>query len=443
LNDTSIPGLAARRTASKLLSAVIDTRTSLDGLTDNEHGHPHYLALEGRDRALVRAILGAALRHRVTIGSLIGRRLDRPLPANAHALQHVLHVGAAQVLFLDVPDSAAVDLAVETAKSDPRTRRFAALVNGVLRGLVRSKETELPSALARTDDAPDWFRERLVAAYGSDGTARILAMHRLESPIDFTVKSDPDAWAEKFGGRVLPTGSVRVERLNGSVSDLPGFADGEWWVQDAAAALPARMLGDLTGQRVADLCAAPGGKSAQLALAGADVTAVDASRNRLRRLNENLARLRLSTEIVEADILTWTPARPFDAILLDAPCSSTGTVRRHPDVPWTKSAADIEKLASLQYRLLESAFAMLKPGRRLVFSNCSLDPAEGEHLVERFLAATPAASPDPLAATEIPGAEALIDPQGRLRTTPADFDLGRAGLSGLDGFFAARIRRSA
>jgi len=438
-----VPGLAARRMAAKLLSAVVDAKTSLDGLTDNEHGHPHYLALEPRDRSLVRAILGAALRHRVTIGNLIAKRLDRPLPANAHALQHVLHVAAAQILFLDVPDSAAVDLAVEHAKSDPRTARFSALVNGLLRGLARGKEKDLPHELAKTDDAPDWFRERLVAAYGADRTREILEMHRIEAPVDFTVKSDPGRWAEVFGGIVLPTGSVRVERLNGPVAELPGFAEGEWWVQDAAAALPARLLGDIAGLRVADLCAAPGGKTAQLAHAGARVTAIDASRNRLKRLKNNLERLKLSADIVEADILTYTPNAAFDAILLDAPCSSTGTVRRHPDVPWTKSLDDVVKLSDLQARLVDKAFAMLRPGGALVFSNCSLDPMEGEELARKFLAANPAAIADPIAANELAGVEGLIDNNGWLRTTPADFNLGNASISGLDGFFAARFRRSA
>jgi 16S rRNA (cytosine967-C5)-methyltransferase len=316
-------------------------------------------------------------------------------------------------------------------------------VNGLLRTLARGKEKDLPRELARTDDAPDWFRERLVAAYDAERSRKILEMHRIEAPVDFTVKSDPERWAEIFGGIVLPTGSVRVQRLNGPVAELPGFAEGEWWVQDAAAALPAHLLGDIAGLRVADLCAAPGGKTAQLAHAGARVTAIDASKNRLKRLKSNLERLKLSAEIVEADILTYTPDAPFDAILLDAPCSSTGTVRRHPDVPWTKSLDDVVKLSALQARLVEKAFAMLKPGGALVFSNCSLDPMEGEELARKFLAANPAAIADPVVANAVGGVEKLIDGNGWLRTTPADFDLGNPAVSGLDGFFAARFRRSA
>ncbi len=429
--------------AARLLAAVVDAKTPLDGLTDHDHGHPQFRALDARDRALVRAILVSALRHRRSIEALISARLRSPLPANATTLSHILHVGAAQILFLDVPDSAAVDLAVTHAKADPRTARFAALVNAVLRGLSRDKAAGLPEALAATNDAPDWFSERLRAAYGDEAAARIMAAHRLEPATDFTVKADPERWAETFGGIVLPTGSVRCVRLPAPVADLPGYADGAWWVQDAAAALPARLFGEIRGLRVADLCAAPGGKTAQLALAGAEVTAVDASRNRLARLQANLDRLRLRASLVQADILDWGPETLFDAVLLDAPCSSTGTVRRHPDVPWTKSPADIAKLADLQRRLLARAVGLLKPGGRIVFSNCSLDPIEGEDMIRQFLADNGTVRAEPLTPGEVAGADSFITADGFLRTTPAGMPMGDAALSGLDGFFAARLRRVA
>ena len=441
--DGPVAGLAARKAAARLLAAVIDARTPLDGLTDHENGHPQYKALDLRDRGLVRAILVTALRYRMTISGLLARRLEKSLPPNATALSHILHVAAAQILFLDIPDSAAVDLAVTHAKSDPRTQRFSGLVNGVLRTLARAKETELTAALAATDEAPKWFSDRLKAAYGVDKTREILAAHRVEAPVDFSVKSDPELWAEKLGGIVLPTGTVRVEKLSASVTELPGFADGAWWVQDAAASFPARLFGDVQGLRVADLCAAPGGKTAQLILAGAKVTAVDTSKNRLVRLTQNLERLGLSAEIVQADLTKYEPQELFDAVLLDAPCSSTGTVRRHPDVPWTKTAADVEKLADLQRKLLARAVALVKPGGRIVFSNCSLDPREGEDLYRSFLAQTAGVLDDPLKPGEIAGLDAFLTPEGTLRTTPADLDLGSPGISGLDGFFAARMRRVA
>ncbi|MGX8011339.1 RsmB/NOP family class I SAM-dependent RNA methyltransferase [Mesorhizobium sp. ORM8.1] len=439
---SEVAGLAARKAAARLLAAVIDARTPLDGLTDNEHGHPQYKALDGRDRALVRAILVTALRHRMTIAGLLARRLEKPLPPNATALSHILHVAAAQILFLDVPDSAAVDLAVTHAKSDPRTARFSGLVNGVLRSLARAKEAELAPALAATSEAPQWFSERLVAAYGADKAGAILAAHRHEAPVDFSVKTDPALWAERLGGIVLPTGTVRVEKLAANVIDLPGFADGAWWVQDAAASLPARLFGDIRDQRVADLCAAPGGKTAQLILAGAKVTAVDTSKNRLARLAQNLERLGLNAELAQTDLLDYRPAELFDAVLLDAPCSSTGTVRRHPDVPWSKTMADVEKLAALQRRLLDRAVGLVRPGGRIVFSNCSLDPIEGEALYGAFLAGNPGVAADPIRPGEFAGVDPFLKQDGTLRTTPADLDLGSAGISGLDGFFAARMRRA-
>jgi 16S rRNA (cytosine967-C5)-methyltransferase len=321
-------GLAVRQTAQRLLGAVIDTRTSLDGLTDDEHGHPQFRALDPRDRSLVRAILSSALRHRMTIERLLASLLDRPLPGSASSLSHLLHVGAAQILFLDVPDHSAVDLAVESAKADPRNARFAGLVNAVLRGLIRTKAETLSKTLAETLDAPDWFVKRLDAAYGQDKARAILAMHRIPAPLDLTVKSEPQAWAEKLNGIVLPSGSVRLEKFDGKVSDLEGFADGEWWVQDVAASLPVRLMGDIKSKRAADLCAAPGGKTAALARAGAHVTAVDLSASRLKRLESNLTRLKLTAGTFAGNLLNFKPDELFDVILLDAPCSSTGTARR-------------------------------------------------------------------------------------------------------------------
>ncbi len=432
---SDIPGLAARMAAARLLAAVVDARTPLDGLTDAENGHPQYRALDSRDRALVRAVLATALRWRRLIEDALSARLDTPLPANARTLAHILHVGAAQI-----PDSAAVDLAVGHARADPRTVRFAGLVNALLRRLSREKDAIL-SAQPASPGAPDWFASRLRESYGPERAAAILAIHAVEAPTDFTVKADPASWAETFGGIVLPTGSVRVVRPAAAVPELSGYDSGDWWVQDAAAALPARLFGPLKGFRVADLCAAPGGKTAQLALAGADVTAIDISASRLGRLRGNLARLGLEVATVQADLAGWQPDTPFDAVLLDAPCSSTGTVRRHPDVPWTKTPEDIDKLAAVQRRLLERAADVVRPGGRLVFSNCSLDPKEGEEVVRSVLASGTPLAADPVQRGEFPDLDAFLTPEGYLRTTPADLDLGDARLSGLDGFFAARFRR--
>lgn len=435
------PGLEARRAAQRLLAAVIETHTSLDGLTDDDHGHPQFRALEPRDRALVRAILSSALRHRVTIDRLLAGLFDRPLPKNATALVHILHVAAAQILFLDVPDHSAVDLAVESAKSDPRSIRFASLVNAVLRKLIRAKETALPHMLAMTHDAPDWFVQRLQKSYGADKAKAILAMHRIPAPLDLTVKSDPATWAKELNGLVLPNGSVRLESFDGKVTDLPGFVQGEWWVQDVAANLPVRLMGDIAGKRVADLCAAPGGKTASMVHAGAKVTAVDMSASRLKRLDANLARLGFEADTAVFNLLDFKPAELFDAVLLDAPCSSTGTVRRHPDVLWAKTPEDIEKLAALQLRLLKHCVSMVKVSGTLVFSNCSLDALEGEDLVAQFLSEQQNIALSPIQPEELPGLTQLISKEGYLRTTPADLDLGRPEMSGMDGFFAVRFKR--
>ncbi len=436
------PGLAARMAAARLLAAVVDARTPLDGMVDSEHGHPQYRALPLNDRALVRAILRAALRFRGTIERLVSARLRAPLPPNASALRHILHVGAAQILYLDLPDSAAVDLAVTHAKSDPRTLRFSGLVNGLLRGLSRDK-SELPDLVAQGGNAPDWFANALEAAYGADKAQVILRAHGTEAPVDFSVKGEPARWAEALNGIVLPTGTVRVPRLGFPVPELPGFGEGEWWVQDAAASLPARLLGEVKGLRVADLCAAPGGKTAQLVLAGARVTALDISRSRLKRLRANLDRLKLFADTVEADILSFEPPELFDAVLLDAPCSSTGTIRRHPDVPWIKTPDDVAKLATLQRRLLDRALRLVEPGGRVVFSNCSLLPVEGETLWAAFLAETPDARADAIRHDEIAGIAPFVTPEGTLRTTPADWPADEPLLAGLDGFFAARFTRLA
>lgn len=429
------PGLEARIAATRILGAVVDRKTSLDGMLDPEHGNPAFLPLNDADRGLVRAILQSALRHLPQIDAIIGQLLDNPLPEGARSLHHLLVVAAAQMLYLDVPDHSAVDLAVEQANGDPRSRRFAKLVNAILRRLGREKD----ALLASVEDLPcmpDWFMKRLTAVYGAEH-AHAIAASQLEPPtIDLTVKSDAAGWAEKLGGQVLPTGTVRLDRFRGSITALEGFEEGAWWVQDAAAAIPAKLFGDLSGKRVADLCAAPGGKTAQLVIAGGDVVAVEQSPSRLKRLESNLQRLGLSAETRCSNLLDISEAE-FDAILLDAPCSSTGTTRRHPDVLWTKDAGDIAKLAALQEKLLRHAVTLLKPGGRLVFSNCSIDPSEGEEIVDRLLTDMPGLRLIAIDPADWSGLEAAITTRGEFRTTPAML----ASEGGLDGFYAAVIAK--
>lgn len=424
----------------RLLAAVIDKKTSLDGLTDNDHGHPQYRALAPRDRMLVRAILGAALRNRGAISAALKRFLDRPLPENARALVHLLHISAAQIVWLDVPDHAAIYLAVEAAKQDPRLKRFDSLVNAVLRRFAKQAE-RIRTDNQPLDNCPPWFATMLTQAYGQEKAGAIVQIQAQEPPLDLTVKSEPEMWAQKLGGHVLPNGTVRLAELSAPLTELPGFAEGEWWVQDVAASLPARLMGRIAGQRVADLCAAPGGKTAQLALSGAKVTAVDVSANRLRRLQQNMARLHFPVATWAGDMRKWQPEQLFDAVLLDAPCSSTGTIRRHPDVLWTKDEADIHKLAEVQTDLLDYAVRLVRPGGIVVFSNCSLARSEGEELIHAFVARHANVRLSPVQAAELPGLAMLITPEGFVRTTPADLPDENPRLAGMDGFFAARLQR--
>ncbi|UXS02678.1 RsmB/NOP family class I SAM-dependent RNA methyltransferase [Agrobacterium tumefaciens] len=427
------PGLSARIAATRILAAVLEKKTSLDGMLDSENGNPVYRSLSIADRALVRAIVNSALRHLPRIEAALSMLLDGPLPQGARSLHHVLVVGAAQMLYLDVPDHSAVDLAVEQAHRDPRNKRFVKLVNAVLRRLGREK-SEIIEAISEVPVLPKWFFQRLVEAYGSDVAARISEAQLTPSSIDLTVKSDPALWAEKLGGTVLPNGSVRLGEFEGQIPSLEGFSDGQWWVQDLAASMPVKLMGDIAGKRVADLCAAPGGKTAQLALAGAYVTALDQSANRLKRLKENLTRLGLTAETVETNMLKFNPEDRFDAVLLDAPCSSTGTLRKHPDVCWTKDEADIAKLASLQGQMLRHALTLVNSGGLVAFSNCSLDPSEGEAMVEAVLAENPDFERVPARKEDWPGMELAITANGDLRTTPDMF-------GGVDGFFSSVLRK--
>jgi 16S rRNA (cytosine967-C5)-methyltransferase len=349
------PGLAVRRIAADIIDGVLRRHRPLDEQLDGANANVALAALAERDRALTRALVAVVLRRLGTLRHLIGLFLERGVPAKAPRVETALLIGAAQILFLDVPDHAAVDLAVRLARADRHAARYAGLVNAVLRRVTREGADRLAEFDAAQLDTPQWLMERWIKTYGEPTALAIAAANGREPALDVTVKGDPELWATRLGGRVLPTGSVRT-LAHGAVAALPGFAEGAWWVQDAAAALPARLFGSVAGLRVADLCAAPGGKAAQLAAGGGRVTAVDRAPARLARLRDNLTRLSLAAEFVGADIAEWE-AEPFDAVLLDAPCSSTGTIRRHPDIPWLKRATDIAALSGLQHRLIERAVA--------------------------------------------------------------------------------------
>jgi 16S rRNA (cytosine967-C5)-methyltransferase len=431
------PGLNAREIAATVLEGVLRRRRSLDEQLDDQA--IGLAALAERDRALVRHLVGTVLRRLGTLRHVLGLYLDRGFPADAPRVETALLLGAAQILLLQTPDHAAVDITVRLAQADRRAKHFYPLVNAVLRRVARDSAQQLDGIDTTLLDTPEWLMARWVKNYGSELARDITIANRQEPALDLSVKTDPAGWAEKLGGRVLPTGSVRVV-AHGPVPSLPGFAEGGWWVQDAAAALPARLLGDVTDRTVADLCAAPGGKTAQLAAAGALVPAVDRAPKRLERLQQNLARLGLTAEVVAADVTQWRGG-PFDAVLVDAPCSSTGTIRRHPDIPWLKSESDIAALADLQRRLLASAFECVKPGGILIYCTCSLEPEEGIEVVRDFLAREPRAVRRPIAVGEVGGEGDWLTPEGDLRTLPCQWPDADSRMAGLDGFFAARLSR--
>jgi 16S rRNA (cytosine967-C5)-methyltransferase len=433
-------GLPARRAAAEVLAAVLQKKQPLDDSLGRSLEDGLMFDLPARDRALARAIVAASLRRKGQLDSVLGAFLERGMPEKAGTLYPILLSAAAQLIFLKTPPHAAIDLAVRLAQYDPRAKRYDKLVNAVLRRVAKDGEAIASGLDAARVNTADWLWERWVKYWGEERARKIAEAHLIEPPLDLTVKRDPEQWAERLAGRVLPGGSVRLIP-KGRIDALPGFAEGEWWVQDVAASLPARLLGDVSGKRVADLCAAPGGKTAQLALAGASVTAVDTSKTRLGLLAENLKRLGLEAEIVQADAAAWQPGEPFDAVLLDAPCSSTGTIRRHPDIPYTKSDKDIDALAGLQARLLDNAAKLVKPGGKLVYSTCSLEPEEGEAQIAALLLRHGSFRVEPIAPELVFGQKDWVEPNGLLRTFPYELKLDGPEWSGMDGFFATLLVR--
>ena len=424
------PGLKARRDAVLALAAVLREGRPLDLVLAGTGGDDD--AGESRDRALTRVIVATTLRRLGEIERVLGRFLERPLPRKSGRAREILLTGATQLLFLRTPPHAVIDLAVRLTGAQPDSRHLGGLVNAVLRKVAAGGEDLVSGDDAAVVNTPAWLMERWTAAFGSDRAQAIAASHLNEPPLDLTARV-PAAVAAELGGVVLPSGTVRLAAARGRIEDLPGYREGGWWVQDAAAALPARLLGEVRDKRVADLCAAPGGKTAQLAAAGAAVTAVERSAARLRRLEANLQRLKLSAELVCADVTEWQPAERFDAVLLDAPCSATGTIRRNPDVLHNKTPTTIAALVPLQAQLIRRAIDMVKPGGRLVYATCSLEDEECGQQIEALLAERRDNAREPIRAEELQVESALIDDAGDLRTLP---------IHGMDGFYAARLRKS-
>lgn len=418
-------GLPARRAAIDIVSSALTRRAGVEEALSRAG----FRNLEPRDRGFAMALAMATLRRLGPIELALDGRLAKPPP---EAVRNILRIGVTQAFLMDTPAFAAVTTSVDLAASHSSTRAFKGLVNGVLRGLLREPpKLDDPESLC-----PPWLYARWSAAFGAEAASAMAALIADEPATDLSLK-DP-AQAERLAGEleaeILPGPSLRTAR-KGDVAAWPAYDEGAWWVQDASAAIPARLLDVKPGESALDLCAAPGGKTLQLAAAGAGVVAVDRSAARLTRVAENMTRMGLTAESVTADAGDWADTRTFDAVLLDAPCSATGTYRRHPDVLWAARPSDIAALAGVQSRLLDSAAERVKPGGRLIYCVCSLEPEEGEAQIAAFLARRKDFTLAPAAPGEGGAPEASLRPDGTLRLLPHH----RAG--GQDGFYAARLKR--
>ena len=424
-SDGDLTGLEPRRAALAIVKAALDHRGGLEEALSA----PALLRMDARDRGFARALAMTVLRRRGELDRRLQARLAKPPPDTVLAL---LSVGAAQLLHMEVPSHAAVDTTVELAGEHTSTAPFKSLINAVLRGIARDGASQTPPEAL----APDWLYARWRSAYGEDAARTIAAMTAQEPATDLTLRYPEDALdlAEELPAEVLPGGSLRAAR-HGDVSEWPGYEAGRWWVQDASAAIPARLLRIEPGDTALDLCAAPGGKALQLAAAGARLVALDRSPVRLQRLRQNLARTRLEAEVVTADAARWDDPRQFDAVLLDAPCTATGTFRRHPDVLWATRPSDIAKLAQVQARLLATAADRVRPGGRLVYCVCSLEPEEGEGQIDAFLASRGDFSLDAIAPCEGGAPAPCLRLDATLRILPHHLP------GGTDGFFIARLVR--
>lgn len=426
-------GLEVRLLAAKTLEVIFERQLTLEEALDQE---PAVAKLEPRDRAFLAILLLTTFRHLGEIKAVVGSHLAKPLPRKAGPANLILWLAATQLLFLDTPPHAAIDLAVQSARMNTNATHFSGLINAVLRKVSAGGKQALLKLNAPRLNTPDWLWNRWKRGYGEETAKLIASAHGAEPALDLAVKVDPEIWAERLGGTLLPGSHIRLPENHATITGLPGFDEGAWWVQDAAAGMPVLLFGDLKGKTALDLCAAPGGKTLQMVAAGASVAAVDVSGTRLQRLRENLMRIGLAAQVIENDVLSLGMTGEFDAVLLDAPCSATGTIRRHPELPYLKDDQQLTQLMALQHNMLVAASERVIPGGLLVYCTCSLEPEEGEEQIGRFLSRNSAfelvAPPSTIPAH-------FVAPEGWLRILPY-MKIGTA--QGLDGFFAAAMRRN-
>ena len=431
---SSPAGLAARSAALAILSDVLRKKRPLDVAAAEVQQRAK---LAPRDAGFARTIAATSLRHFGQLEALIRAFVPKaPQPHKAGPALEILIAGACELLFLNVAPHAAVDAANRLAQGDSKAVHFKALINAVLRRVSREGAAIVASQDAAALNTPDWLWPRWVSHYGEDTARAIANAHLGIPPLDLVLKSPNDPYTDIAGAVALAEGRLRLNDA-GRIEELSGFREGRWWVQDFAASLPVRLLGDIAGKAVIDLCAAPGGKTMQLAAQGASVTALDISADRLLRLRENLDRLGLSANLVAGDVRDWRPASPTPFVLLDAPCTATGTIRRHPDLPWAKGAADLVSCESLQSELLDAAAEMTAPGGMLIYAVCSLEPEEGGEQIGAFLRRRTDFARVPVAPEEVFDA-AFVSAEGDLKTLPSYW----AEKGGMDGFYAARLKRT-
>ncbi len=425
-----------RRVAVRTLMAVTLKSRPFDIALDEMASEAK---LSARDRAYTFNLVMLSLRQLGTLRYTLAKLLDRGLPKNATWTDAALVTGLAQILFMRTADHAAVNETVELVKSlSGKEKGFAGLVNAVLRKAIKKRDALLTDVTKHPErNLPKWLQNSWADAYGKVTMRAIAQSLASNPPLDISIKPDQstEEQAKKLQATLLPTGTLRRDATD--VTGLAGYSDGNWWVQDMAAALPATLLGDISGKHVLDLCAAPGGKTMQLAARGAHVTSVDRNKNRLKRLHANLERTKLSANVEQADAATYVPKNAVDHILLDAPCSATGTLRRNPDVIWTKGPEDVAKLANLQTKILRHAFKLLPVGGTLVYCVCSLEQTEGPDQINRFLAQSPQAKRMPITPDDIGGLDELITGSGDLLCLPSL----QSEQGGMDGFFAARLTK--
>jgi 16S rRNA (cytosine967-C5)-methyltransferase len=423
-------GQASRRAAIQLIASVLRGGNPLDEAAERSDS---FLGLSIRDRSFAWLLTLSCLRHLGEIDAVISYCLKRALPERAHQVHDLLRLGAAQLLFTNIPPYAAVNSCVNLTEG--QFAGYRNLVNAVLRRITREGKAYLETCDVALLNTPKWLWDSWVADYGQKNAKRIADAHRKEPPLDITPK-DPEAVQDLVKGRRTPTESIRVPS-DGPVAEMPGFSDGLWWVQDLAATLPVMMLGEVGGQQVIDLCAAPGGKTAQLCKGGATVVSLDVSAGRLETLKENLKRLSFNSKIVCADARLWRPNRLGKFVLLDAPCTGTGTIRRHPDILHRRTPDQVRRSAQLLDELLVASSEMLDIGGILVFSTCSLQREEGPQRINAFLSSFPGFVRDPIPFNFLEEIGPLETKEGDLRTLPCYLEKD----GGMDGFFAARLKR--